>query len=449
MKYDETTGLYYEDDTPAQNKVFDSAESQKDANEQKSNVPNDKVDADDVVDEKDINPLNKKLIFIVIGILIFAAVVFAVINPSGIKKNKSKAEIQLASDIRVPAFNDTNDTNFETKIMPAPDTMEKKEFNSIINASSKPTTYSTPKPPQQIASKAVLTEADLEAYKAPIGSEVTDLSKKGSNKTQSISPSSNYFDYPSGISGGSQADYINNSLSSLGLTSNNDSYTNQNMQSNKQNFNSSGKDNMIYGYYIGEETIWEGTVLHVLLDTAICTDLPGQIKAHFTENVYDSLTGTKLLIPQGTILLAEYNSSVSYSQKRVQIAWKTLIRPDGYKLDLGNMTGIDSTGAAGVKGRIDEHLFEYVKAMGIISMFTAINGEFSSSLNLTNNETAQNLMTANQAAVNQLGNKMIDRALDIQPTILIKGGTSVMVFVNKDISLPPMNSPEVTQKYVR
>ena len=146
------------------------------------------------------------------------------------------------------------------------------------------------------------------------------------------------------------------------------SYNEQNMQDNKQSFYASGRnDEATGGFWI--DTLWNGSIIPgVLITESIPTF--GDIQARVTENIYDSLTGKKLLIPQGSVLIASYNSSVSFAQKRVQIAWNTLIRPDGYQLSLGNMNGVDAEGYSGTQGKVDEHLFQYVKAAGIISAFT-------------------------------------------------------------------------------
>ena len=209
------------------------------------------------------------------------------------------------------------------------------------------------------------------------------------------------------------------------------------MQDNKLRFYEKDKSGFVTGHYLPDDSIWIDTVIPAVLLSGISTDLPGQIKAQVTENVYDSKTGTVLLIPQGSILNAEYNSSVSYSQKRVQISWNTLVRPDGYQLNLGNMNGVDTAGFSGVRGWVDDHLFEYLKALGIITAFTAINGEFDNQMKALTNQYAANLLQQNQTVINQLGSKLIDRALDVQPSIFVFSGQKVNVLVNKTITLPP------------
>ncbi len=197
--------------------------------------------------------------------------------------------------------------------------------------------------------------------------------------------------------------------------------------------------------------LYKGTVIPAVLETGINTDLPGAVIARVTRNVYSSLDGRYLLIPSGTRLYATYNSSVSYAQNRVQVAWNTLIRPDGYEMSLGNMAGVDPQGFSGYGARRNEHFFEYLKAMGIISAFTIAAGELDTSLDSmgASNTYTENLIAENRSVVNQLGAKIIDRALDIQPTLTVKQGTQVLIITNTTLTLPPLEAPEVTQRYVR
>lgn len=450
MEYDDKTGFYITD-------VANPKKEDSQANE-------DKVSPDTIIESTETNPLNKKMIFIVAGVLLGISLIYAFVKTSDLlpKKNK-KEDLKVASDISVPGYlvNEYREENGQNAIIVKKEedfqNYEKIEKTKNISDTAKTvenkknsSSINTPK----IQTNAGASERELAARSAPLlvsGSNLSGASKTSTASSVYSSSSS----YLSSISGMSESQYIQNSLANLGLTgsssTNNSSYKEQNMQEDKQSFYNHTKNNITTGYYIGEDTIFQGTVLNVVLDTAISTDMPGEIRAHFAENVYDSLTGQTLLIPVGTTVIATYNSSVSYSQKRIQIAWNTLIRPDGYTLDLGNMNGIDSEGMSGVKGRVDDHLWEYAKAMGIITFFTAINGEFSyTAKNLgANTEYAQNIISANQSAVNQLGNKLIDRAMDIQPTIIKGSGKTVKIFVNKNVSLPPLETPPVTQKYVR
>lgn len=248
----------------------------------------------------------------------------------------------------------------------------------------------------------------------------------------------------------SREEYTKNALanySSLFNSQNQNSYALQNDQSGKMSFHEKGKENAGFGQWLGMNTVWEGSIFEAELKSSINTDLPGEITAVVTKNVYSSQNGQYLLIPQNSILIGSYNSSISYSQSRVQVAWNTLIRPDGYRIDLGNMNGTDDQGAAGIQGHINDHLFQYVKAIAVMSMFNIVSNEITQSSNMTDNTYAQNVLANSQDVANRLGEKLIERALDIQPTIKIKEGTIIKIFVNKTLTLPPLDPYPVTQKY--
>lgn len=227
-------------------------------------------------------------------------------------------------------------------------------------------------------------------------------------------------------------------------------YKQQNDQTGKLAFRNARSDAGGQGEWLGLNTLWEGSILEAELKSSINTDLPGEITAIVTKNVYSSQNGKYLLIPQNSILVGSYNSEISYSQSRVQVGWYTLIRPDGYRIDLGNMNGTDSQGRAGVRGFINDHPLAYLKAIGLMTVFNIVNSEFQNTIDTTNNEYAQNLAANSQSVIVEMGQKLIDRAMNVQPTIKIKEGTIIKVFVNSTLTLPPYEAaPAVTGQYRR
>jgi type IV secretion system protein VirB10 len=226
------------------------------------------------------------------------------------------------------------------------------------------------------------------------------------------------------------------------------SYVQQNNQSAKQEFlNRNGIGGNFQ--WNAEYSLWKGTVISAVLDTGIITDLPGQIMAHVSKNVYSSQDGRYLLIPQGSRLFGEYSSDISYGQNRVQVVWNTLIRPDGLEVNLGSMNGIDSYGASGYAGWKTEHPFEYLKAFGLIAMYSVLDTKAMNLIDTQNNAYAQNALSDVYSETKKLNNKIVDRALDIQPTIRIKSGTEVNLITNVTIDLPPLEPYEAEEKYVR
>jgi type IV secretion system protein VirB10 len=244
----------------------------------------------------------------------------------------------------------------------------------------------------------------------------------------------------------SKSDYTQQMLS-MYQGANADTYTRQNDQSGKMLFYNQGRDDAGNGSWLGANTIWMGTIFEATLTSNINTDLPGEVTAWVTKNIYSSLDGRYLLIPQNSRLIGTYNSSISYSQSRVQVGWHTLIRPDGYMVNLGAMQATDPQGAAGLKGFINDHPFQYLKALALLSAFNILNVELGATITDTSNQYVQNVMANSQEIANTLGSKLIDRALDVQPTITIKAGTKINIVANTNLVLPPLPPYEVTMPY--
>ena len=222
-----------------------------------------------------------------------------------------------------------------------------------------------------------------------------------------------------------------------------------NSGSEKENFFNASSGSTGNGTYLSKAALWDGTIISGALVTAINTDNPGVVIARVTENVYSSQDHSYLLIPEGSLLMATYNSSVSYGQNKVQVAWNLLIRPDNYRVQLGNMNGVNAQGASGYKGSVSNHPFETLKALGMVAVYSILQTEMTNDINSQNNEYLKNAMTDVYAESSKLGNKMVDRALDIKPTIKIKEGTEIKLITNVPMELPPVEVNQATQKYVR
>ena len=194
-------------------------------------------------------------------------------------------------------------------------------------------------------------------------------------------------------------------------------------------------------------TIFPGTIIPAALQTGINTDLPGDVLATVTENVYDSVSGKNLLIPQGSKLLAKYSSAISFGQNRVQVAWQRLIRPDGVSLQMGNMNGVDPQGASGYAGYVDEHWWEYAKGIGLMLLFSIIDGQIQYSMKEANTQGSTDVANSLTAGLDQVGSQYTSNVMNIQPTITVKQGSKVQVFVNADLIMPPANQKAVAKKY--
>ena len=102
--------------------------------------------------------------------------------------------------------------------------------------------------------------------------------------------------------------------------------------------------------------------------------MPGQVTAQVTQNVYDSLTGSTLLIPQGSRLIGQYDAEISFGQSRALLAWNRLILPNGRSIILDRQPGTDAQGAAGLSGKVNNHWGSVAKA-AILSTILGIGAE--------------------------------------------------------------------------
>ena len=214
------------------------------------------------------------------------------------------------------------------------------------------------------------------------------------------------------------------------------SYTTQNDQQGKSDFMSSFSSNSGFEYMTTND-IAPGTVVSMILRTGLNTDLPGQIMAEVTQNVYDSLTGSVLLIPKGTRLVASYSSSVTFGQQRVLIAWTQLIRPDGLILNLPGLPGIDAQGYTGYADKVNNHIWSLLGGTALASLISLAENEVASQAELVGDTIAEAMGIASDN-VSSTAEKYIDRLIDRQPTITIRPGRSIKLLVTQKFTLEPL-----------
>lgn len=177
-----------------------------------------------------------------------------------------------------------------------------------------------------------------------------------------------------------------------------------------------------------------GAVIPAALITGIRSDLPGQITAQVTQNVYDSPTGRILLIPQGTRIIGQYDSGVGFGQRRVLLVWTRLIMPDGRSIVLERLPGANTEGFAGLEDGVDFHWGEMVKAAAL-STLLAVGAEAGTSQN--ESSLVQALRSGASNSINQTGQQIVSRQLGIPPTLTIRPGFPVRVMVTRDLVLEP------------
>jgi type IV secretion system protein TrbI len=183
--------------------------------------------------------------------------------------------------------------------------------------------------------------------------------------------------------------------------------------------------------------IQAGTIIPAALITGIRSDLPGQITAQVTEAVYDTPSGRAKLIPQGARLIGVYDSRVAFGQSRVLLVWTRLIMPNGRSIVLERQQGADAGGYSGLEDEVDNHWAELFKA-ALLSTILGVGAELRSGTNPgSNTDIIQALRFGAANSLNQTGQQVVRRNLNIQPTLTIRPGFPVNVIVNRDLVIEP------------
>lgn len=220
-------------------------------------------------------------------------------------------------------------------------------------------------------------------------------------------------------------------------------YEEQNLQAQKEGFLDKAQLGNVREDYLkftrtapmSRFEIKAGWEIPAVLEQALNSDLPGELKALVMSNVYDTASGLYLLIPQGSRLVGTYNSRISYGQNGIQVAWNRIIFPDASAIDLSGMNGLDAQGNSGLRDKVDRH---YKQLFG----FAVLTSLFDAALAITQNRQQSVLVypSATQDAesavgreVSQLGTQITRKNLNVQPTVKIPAGYKFNVRVNKDI----------------
>ncbi len=209
-------------------------------------------------------------------------------------------------------------------------------------------------------------------------------------------------------------------------------------------FNRAGRDEswiLPHGRVAGQPLeLKTGAVIPGVMVTGINSDLPGNIIAQVSQNVWDTAKGRKLLIPQGSKLFGVYDSRVVYGQERVLVAWNRIVFPDGSAFTLGAMPGSDMSGNAGYTDEVNNH---YLRIFGSAVLMSLISGGMAYTMDsmsggdssgTDNTPTMQQEMASALAA--QLGQttmQLLQKNLNIKPTLEIRPGYQFNVIVTKDL----------------
>ena len=181
-----------------------------------------------------------------------------------------------------------------------------------------------------------------------------------------------------------------------------------------------------------------GTVIPAALLTAIDTEREGRVLASVTENVYDTVTGNYLLIPQGARLIGRFDGEQTYGERRAFLMWERIIFPDGRSISLNPETGVDSQGAGGVQGRVDHRIPQLLGATLLSGMVTTLGEIARRDGEGKHGSIIGDVGDAAAIEAARVGGRMIDRELEVKPTIRVRQGTRVQVLLTRDLILEPI-----------
>jgi type IV secretory pathway VirB10-like protein len=177
-----------------------------------------------------------------------------------------------------------------------------------------------------------------------------------------------------------------------------------------------------------------GSTIAASLLTRLNSDLPGLVVAQVTEPVFDSATGGAVLIPQGARLLGRYDNKIGFGQRRALLTWERLVVPDGSSITLDDAPATDSAGFSGLSDQVDMHTWQLLKGIGLSTLLGA-----GTELTLGRREAdlVRALRESVQSNTDRAGQKIVERNVDVAPTLTVRPGFPVRVLVHKDLVLPP------------
>jgi len=180
-----------------------------------------------------------------------------------------------------------------------------------------------------------------------------------------------------------------------------------------------------------------GTIIAASLVTGLNSDLPGFVIAQVTENVFDTVSGRHLLIPQGARLIGKYDNVVAFGQERALVVWQRIILPDGSSIVIDNLPATDTGGYAGLADGVDLHTWKLLKG---VALATVLGVGSQLAFGSSDSDLVKALQQSTQSTTNRAGQRLVERNLNVQPTITVRPGWPLRVIVHKDLVLRPYRS---------
>lgn len=178
--------------------------------------------------------------------------------------------------------------------------------------------------------------------------------------------------------------------------------------------------------------IQAGTIIPASLISGLNSDLPGTVIAQVTEDVRDSASGKYVLLPRGSRLIGTYDSVVAFGQSRALVVWQRIIMPDGTSVEIDNWPATDSQGYAGISDQIDYHTWALLKG---VALSTLLGVTTQLPVGNNNGDLITALRQSTRDSVNQAGQQITQKNLNVQPTLTVRPGWPLNVIVSKDLVL--------------
>lgn len=188
-------------------------------------------------------------------------------------------------------------------------------------------------------------------------------------------------------------------------------------------------------------TVLAGTIIPGVLINGMNSDLPGTILGQVSKDVYDTVTGEYLLIPKGTKIIGIYDTDTAFAQTRGAVIWQRLVLPNGDSMVLPNFAGSDKEGYAGFKDKKRSH---YARVVWSSLLGAAAIGGLAAAAddNSDKNTFRENAAQEMESNMSNVVNRIVDRNLNIAPTIIIRPGYKFNIIVDKDLILRPYEEEE-------
>ncbi|QFU32309.1 TrbI/VirB10 family protein [Brevundimonas sp. Bb-A] len=179
-----------------------------------------------------------------------------------------------------------------------------------------------------------------------------------------------------------------------------------------------------------------GAMIPAALLTAVDTARAGPVVASVTQNIYDSVSGRHLVIPQGARLIGRHEGESAYGDRRAFLTWERLILPNGKSLVLAGEPGVDAQGAVGVRGSVDRRLFPLLVGTLFAGAITTL-GQIARDDDDGSGGLLGDAGDAASIEGARVGGRLIDRELEVRPSIRLRAGAPVRVMITRDLILEP------------